>query len=387
MNAQPKNSFRTTAKETGFTLIELMIASAIGLVILAAVSYVFLSSSQSRTEMAKASRQIENGRYAIEELRKEIQLAGFYGEYPALPLPTWTTPDPCATSLSSMGFAPVGYGWNTSGNTLVPVGIYGYRDSDATPSCISNRMSNTDILVVRRVSTTAINIDANNDNSADANVDTDGNGATDTAYASLGSGYYLQVSNCSDIPAEFPFAFDHDVSKFTLHKAIPAGTPSTCLSGSLSTLRRLSIQIFYISTCNHCSGAGDGIPTLKVAELTPAASPCSASVTAPCGTWTTRAIAEGIQNMQIEYGIDSPTADGTPDTYTDGAVADWSTVVSVKLFLLARNTETTAGYTDTKQYLLNSVGAPALAAFNDNYKRHVYTATVMATNIAGRRLP
>ncbi|OGB24146.1 MAG: hypothetical protein A3I66_11085 [Burkholderiales bacterium RIFCSPLOWO2_02_FULL_57_36] len=373
-------------RAAGFSLIELMIASAIGLIILAALTYVFLESSASRTELTKSSRQIENGRYGIEEMRREIQLAGFYGEFSGRPVPTWTTTDPCAITLTDMGFASAGYGWNTSANTLVPVGIFGYRDSDATPSCISNRKANTDILVIRRVSTTAINIDANNDNVADANVDTNGDGATDSTYSSLGSGHYLQVSNCSDIPAESLFVVDHDTTKFTRHKAIPAGTPSTCLSGSLSTLRRLVVQIYYISTCNDCSGTGDGIPTLRLAELRPASATCAAAATTACGTWVTIPIAEGIENLQLEYGIDSPVVDGAPDTYSDGVIADWSTVVAVKVFLLARNTEPTFGYSNSKQYILNSAGI-ALTAFNDSYKRNVYSASVMATNIAGRRMP
>jgi type IV pilus assembly protein PilW len=183
---------------------------------------------------------------------------------------------------------------------------------------------------------------------------------------------------------------DHDTSKFTSHKVKPVGTPPSCLNGGLSELRRYTTLIYYISTCNNCSGAGDGIPTLKVVELTPATSVCAADAATACGTMTSRTVAEGIENMQIEYGIDSPLQDGTPDTYSVDpvAAADWKKVVAAKIFLLARNTETTPGYINDRIYSLKSgVPDPGGTPFNDNYKRHVYSSTTMATNIAGRRLP
>jgi type IV pilus assembly protein PilW len=251
-------------------------------------------------------------------------------------------------------------------------------------------------LVIRRAGTGAVPIDADENGTADGNVDTDGNGATDATYASLGAGFNLQVSNCSDIPAESAFVMDHDTSKFTVHKVKPAGAPASCLNGGLSPLRRFHVHLYYVSTCNNCTGAGDGIPTLKVVELTPATTPCSSAVTASCGSMSPpRAIAEGIENLQFEYGVDSDD-NGTPDTFTSGAVAaaDWKKVVAVKAFLLARNVEPTPGYVDGKKYSLNSAGdeltdasGTAITPFNDSFKRHVYTSTVMATNIAGRKLP
>jgi type IV pilus assembly protein PilW len=189
---------------------------------------------------------------------------------------------------------------------------------------------------------------------------------------------------------------DHDTSKFTLHKVMPSGTPASCLNGGLSPLRKFSVHLYYVSTCNNCTGAGDGIPTLKVVELSPATTPCTADATVSCGSMSApRAIAEGIENLQFEYGIDSDD-NGTPDTFTADTVAagDWKKVVAVKVFLLARNAEPTPGYADTKKYSLNSAGdeltdesGAALTPFNDSYKRHVYSSTVMATNIAGRKLP
>ncbi|HYD79731.1 MAG TPA: PilW family protein [Paucimonas sp.] len=376
-------------RERGFSMVELMIASAIGLILMTGLSMILVSNMQSRDELAKNSVQIENGRFAIESMVQEIQLAGFYGEYLPPTVITWTTPNPCAVILEEMGFAAGTYRWNSSGTPNVPVGLQGYTESDTTPTCLANRKTGTDILVVRRAGTTPIKIDVNEDGTADASIDTNGDGTNDATYASLNNGYYLQVSNCSDTPSEFAFVMDHDNTQFTSHTIKPAGTPLSCLNGGFSPVRKYVVNIFYVASCNDCSGSGDGIPTLKMAELTPATTSCTATTTASCGSFVIKPIAEGIENLQLEYGVDSSPSvgDGVPDAYkTAPAAADWANVVAVKIFLLARNTDKTLGYTDTKTYSLNSAGtALSGTPFNDNYKRHVYSATARATNIAGRR--
>ena len=375
------------SRESGFSLVELMIGSAIGLIILAALSYVLVGNVQSRNELEKGSRQLESGRYALSSLGEDIQLAGFYGEFfPNASM--MTTPDPCALALKDMGFADAGYGWNTGNPSKVPVGIFGYAGSTApSTECaplLTNRKAGTDILVIRRAGTTPVVIDADGNNAADANVTLeDGSSVT---YASLANGHYLQASNCSEIgaAAEFGFVMDHDTSKFTLHKAIRAGSPAQCTNGTLSNVRRYMVRIFYVSTCNDCTGGGDGIPTLKMLELTPQATECAANATSACGEFVERALADGIENLQLEYGIDT-NLDGTPDSFVEAPTSnDWENAIAVRIFLLARNIEKTRGYVNNKKYVLNSTGT-LVHQTADEFKRHLYSATVRATNLAGRR--
>lgn len=363
------------SRESGFSLVELMIASTLGLLILTTMITVFVSTSQTRNEVDKTSRQIENGRFAVEMLREDIQLAAFYGDYMPSSV-TWTTPDPCSTVLANMGF--------TTGN--VPVGIYGYPGTvsgGTEPSCLTNRKAGTDILVIRRTSTTQLRIDVNEDGTQDANV-TKEDGTSGVTVASLGKGYYFQSSNCSDTPGEIAYVLAKDPASLVLHTVKPAGTPPSCMNGGLAPVRQYYVRIYYIATCNNCSGGGDGIPTLKMVELTSDTSVCDITATNSCGSMTTGSIAEGIENIQYEYGVDT-NADGTPDSYS-ATPAAWENVMAVKIFLLARNTETTPGYTDTKTYSLASDNTPLSGTpFNDQYRRHVYAATARAVNIANRR--
>lgn len=367
-------------RERGFSLVELMIASTLGLLILSTMISVFVSTSQSRNEVDKSSRQIENGRFAIEMLREDIQLASFYGDYLPTSSITWTTPDPCATILNNMGF--------TAGN--VPVGIQGYPDSVSSgagtePTCLTNRKAATDILVIRRVSTAQLKVDANEDGTRDTNVTTE-TGTTPYTVASLGAGYYFQASNCSDTPVEVSYVMSKSPADFVLHTVKPTGTPASCMNGGLSPVRQYMVRIYYVATCNNCAGGGDGIPTLKMVELTPGSAVCSTDPAVTCGSMTTVSIAEGIENLQFEYGVDTDN-NGVPDSYaTAPAAADWKNVVGVKIFLLARNTEITGDYVDSKTYSLASDGSALTGTpFNDRYKRHVYAASARAINIGNRR--
>lgn len=379
---------RSDRLERGLSLIEFMVSIAIGMIMIVALTIVLVSSMQSRTELEKNSRQLENGRYGIESLKEDIQLAGFFGEYFPPISATWGVPDPCTTILQSMGFAAPNYRWNGTANTLIPVGIQGYTESQTTPSCVSNRKPGTDIIVVRRLSTVAIKIDADGNGTADANVDTNDDGTAETAFTNLGKGFYMQQSDCTDAPIESSFVFDHETARFTLHgvKPVVVSGASSCMNGGLNTVRQYVQRIFYIGTCNNCSGAGDGVPTLRMVEMVPSSSVCTSGTSTSCGATVTRSVAEGIENLQLEYGLDT-NGDGAPDSYSSApASTDWSNVVSVKIFLLARNTDISPGYIDSKTYSLNSAGtALAGTPFGDRYRRHVYTATVRAVNSSGRR--
>ena len=111
-------------------------------------------------------------------------------------------------------------------------------------------------------------------------------------------------------------------------------------------------------------------------------------------------LVEGIEFLKVEYGVDNlPSTvnintgyigDGTADRYYE-TPPDWTTVIAAKVYVLARNTESTADFTDTKTYKLGSAAAsdnvtvPAATGANAKFKRHVYSAAVHLVNPAGRR--
>lgn len=312
-------------RQSGFSLIELMIALAIGLVLLAGLTMLIVQQSSTRDALEKSSRSIENGRYAMQLLRDDIQMAGFYGEYSPLSGTVYSTPDPCVITGN--------LGWDV---TTVPVAIYGYPGGVGDPtSCgLNNYKPNTAILVVRRTASDTV-----------------------AAASAVAGTTYLQVSRCSTSATQFVLG----AGGFVLQE-------KDC--STLAPLRKYIVRLYYISSCNSCGS--DTIPTLKVVEFVD-------------GVQTTLPLAEGIDNMQFNYGLDNVAPpDGAPDSYvTAPALADWSDVVAVRVNLLARDSEPTAGYQDSKTYNLG--GVAAVGPFNDAYKRHAYSELVRAINPSGRR--
>lgn len=347
------------SEQSGFSLVELMVAITLGLAVLAGLTTIFVSNNQSRNEIERTNRQIENGRYAMQLLAEDLRNAGFLGEFDPTSLPTPTTlPDPCSTTLADI-------------NTALPLQIQGYDDASSIPSCISDVKAGTDIVVVRRASTCAV---------GDTNCDAITAGVpyfqASLCFPSSGA-TELASTNISDY-----YALATDTSTLTEHKRDCTTT---------AAIRRFETHIYFIA--NNDSGS-DGIPTLKRAELGTNGS-STAFVIVP--------LVEGIENLQLEYGIDnlpSSGKDGIPDVYTadpssyngctgQACVQNWRDVVAVRMHLLARNTEESAGYSNTgRTYSLGYDKDDAIISvggFTDTYKRHVYESSVKLTNPAGRR--
>ena len=323
---------------------------AAGLLLLSAMASMFAASSAARTEFERASQQMENGRFALDLLREDIHMVGFYGGY----LPSTMQPtEACVPRTGISGSGPA-LGWT---GAAAPFPIHGYAYGDVPPAetCFTNQKANTDVLVTRRVDPDAISPVA----AAAANNATD---------------LFLQASACTDAsidattqPAVVAPGGDGAQGRFTLHDA-------DCVTAA--PVRKLVVHAWYIGRCSVCSGSPDSIPTLRMIELTGS-------------TTTNSAMVEGIESMRIEYALDRD-GDGVPETLSRCKAAadactstDWQNVVAVQLHLLARSSTPTPGHVDRKVYDMGLAGT--LPAFNDNYRRHRYGALVAAYNRIGPR--
>lgn len=359
-------------RETGLSLIELMVSIAIGLILLLGITTVIVRQNAARSELDKASQQIENGRYAIQLLHDDIEHAGFYSYFYNLPVLFAVMPDPCQVT-PLMG--PSGL------EQTMTLPLQGYLTVPTTSACglyglvPANYKPGTQILVVRRVDTNG--------------VPSPFTSPTFTNAANAGT-VYLQANITSHIMDVSP-----NTAKFTL-------TFNTNNNKGIPNIYRYVVHIYFISPCNvpangapTCNVAANGtgpddggrpIPTLKMLELT-----------GVNGTTTFKMVplVEGIEDMQFQYGIDNNN-DGYPDnnygTYP-ASTADWANVMSVAVNVLAQNTECTNGFLDTKSYNLGSgvIAASSIAATvapcpaGGDYKRHAFSEVVRAVNPSGRR--
>jgi len=210
-------------RAAGFSLVELMVSMAIGLMLVGTVLVVFANASSARSELERNSRQFENGRYAVELLAGELRLAGFFGEVnvDALAAPA-ALPDPCSTAPEQ---------WTEA----MPVHLQGYDRGAAAPACMpADAKADTDIMVVRRVKTCAA-------------------GVAGCEGAQAGKPY-LQAALCNSDPTPYvvgPFG----ATEFAL-------TRKDCVTAA--PLREYLVNVYFIGTDNL---AGQDIPTLMRLEL------------------------------------------------------------------------------------------------------------------------
>lgn len=323
-------------KPVGFTLIELIIAMALGLVLVAGVATLSQNATRSYRALSVSGEQIANGRYVLSILRGDLEHAGFFGMLAppstSLSLPE-ALPDPCAITVSSL----------TDG-LLLPV--TGYTASVGTCG-LTDVQTDSQILVIRRTDTQA----------------------TDPSDLELGY-TYLQST-----PGDYRIGFG-----CSLQNGKPAPECSTgatfnlkLANDALAPIRRYHVHVYYLRAWSNVSS--DSIPALIKRWLDRDNNDQPIMLEEP--------LVDGIESLLVQFGLDS-NGDGAPDHYTStpASVAEWSNVVTARVNVLARAMEPSPGYKDAKSY---DLGAGLSTARNDPYKRHVYSQTIRISHTSGRR--
>ncbi len=314
--------------ERGLSLIELMVAMALGLIITAGILNIVLGGSLTNARLQDAASLTENGRYASALLHDEIQMAGFYGLLDEYDATVATLPNPCTisdTALRSGMPLPV-QGYNNVG-----VSGTGNDASSVINACLPSGdsvLAGTDILITRRAGTQLV-----------------------TGSLSASS-YYLQASNLA-------YVLDLGNGTFGLTKK----------DGTTAEDIRLYRQFVYYVNQNR---------DLVRLELTG-------------GGYTAVPIASGVEDFQVEYGIDrsdngapNESASGVGDDYVQkpASIDDWKNVVSIKTHLLLR-IDATGAHTDTKTYNLGLKGD--LGPYNDGFKRRLFQSGNRIINVSMKR--
>lgn len=309
-------------RQRGFSLIELMVTTVLGLLIVAAIMGVLLTSNRNYNQDERFSRLQENGRFAVHFLAQDISMAAFWGNL-VNPSSVNTINADCGVTLNS-------------GASITM--LDNATDPNATFDCIANLEfeAATDVIFINRVqgvSRTEGELTADDNNRVF--LVTNGN-----------SGQLKQYDG-SNGPAAGESAWRY----------VP--------------------RIYYIKKQNN---AGEDIPTLYRKTLNTAIPP----------TFIDEELVEGIENIQIQFGIDS-NADTVPDAYvTAPTAAQLAQAVTARIHVLARGLTADNIHVDTKVYNLGEgdykpyapTGAdnPGTQKPTDVYRR-VYSSTVVLRNV------
>jgi type IV pilus assembly protein PilW len=307
----------TRSHTSGFSLVELMVALTIGLLIILAVTSAFTSISSSKRTDSRVAQFQTNGRYAIDFMRREIRHAGFLAVTAAVtPQATSTVRLPIVQWTGSVSTTDYGCGAGFVTNLAQP--IWGANDANGLSACIpSASYARGDVLVIRRAGLTAI--------------------PSTTALA----------SNTLYVRSEF------------IGATVFLGPTRPVAQQSPVEDYPLQADVYYISNYTNSAAESPQVPALY--RLTLGAGPAL----------TPQLIASGIENMQVQYGV---TTNAGTNFVSAGAVAtaDWANVTAMRIWLLARSTDTEPGYVNTSTYTMGD----QTVTVNDSYQRQVFPLVV-----------
>lgn len=322
-----------SSSQQGFSIVELLIAVALGLVLTVGLISVFISSKQGYRVQESRSRMQESARFAMDYLSQAIRLADF-----------WGGADPSLITAQS-GLAYAGPGASCTSTWIVrpQAGLRGYLGAAAYPAglaadsgdggngCINsaNYEPNTDALMVRYADPDDVVTNAGpcpataaEDDSSNACIDTDD---LNTALAARNAAtLFVRVLGGA---RGFVYSLDSIAGALAQH-------PFQVKSPGAVINYHYKGELYYIRT----PGTGPAIPSLYVNRNLAT----GASATA---------LVEGIEMMRFEYGLDTNN-DNLVDTYRPAnTVGDWSQVLSVRIGLIVRGDARDA-YNDTDSYNL-----------------------------------
>lgn len=338
---------RAPASQTGLTLVELMVALALGMVITGAVLSLFLSSSQSAREDEQYRLKMESGRYAANLLRNELRMVDFWGMVVSI--------DDIVTSLTpTSGGCADTLGLMNQGQALL---LNDGHDSTSTPqftacaAMTTNQVAGTDQLVIKKVTsepTARAIVDR---------ADLDGDGDTGETLT-LGA---------SDLETGVVYLRATATDGRIIADASSANAPALGESDW-----RLDTRAYFIR--DHFRQVGDGIPSLcRLSTVGTGLGNVETSTVdqAEC-------LVPGIQDFNIELGLDTDN-NGTVDRYTETpSVSEMERAVSARISVLARAQRPITGYQNSKTYRLGM--GTFRGPYNDGFYRSLFSVTVALRN-------
>ncbi|MEI6267315.1 MAG: PilW family protein [Methylococcaceae bacterium] len=294
--------------QTGLSLIEIMISLLIGAFLLGGVLQIFIGSKQTYRMQDGLSRLQENGRFALDFLASDIRMAGFIGCNSGATL-TNTLNTPTAF-LYNFGTAIEGFE-ASSASAWTP----------AINAAITSPLGGSDVITIRRADDQSFTVAVHTTATADLTLD-----ATATTENLKAAGFLTSAgaNHCATAVVS-----DCSAAAFFQVSAVAGGTLShNTGSGCSPDNSTNNLGKTYVG------GLVYPVNTISFyVRENPSNQP---SLYHRVGSNNAEELVEGIENMQITYGIDTD-ADGSANQYLNAPTGNWAQVISVRVVLTARS--------------------------------------------------
>lgn len=304
-------------QQQGVSIVELIVAMALSLILTLGVSQIYLSSKQTYRLQEAQSRVQENGRYALNVLAMYIRQAGYMG----CPSSDITPRVIANTPLGADGITPnnavTGYEGG-SGGSWTPTPMTGWP---AVPSGSLVPVTGTDIITVQFAQ------------SCGAYLTSPALMSTQDPIVSIAS-----KNTCSISPANtvLVLADCNGIDVFRADAVTAGANPNVKITGTDNNTQRhfssdhnIDADVKVFNSHTYFIASFNGEPTLYKRENSDGSS--------------AQPLVEGVEDMQILYGVDKDPSDCAVDQYYKAnneylSVPDnWAYVTAVRVDLLLRS--------------------------------------------------
>lgn len=351
MNPHPNRTPASFSQhQRGATLIELMISLTIGLIILAAIGAIFLASRQSFRTQEVLSRMQENARFAFELIDRDIRMTGFSG-YAS-----------CTASQCNDVTNTAATWWN---HKLLTQPLAGYEASLPSDMTATDRVAGDSFSVIRADKFNEYIVASHNTAASPPVI-------TLTNTHSISTGQLVVISNASNTSI-FQATAVNQSSKTITHADGDSG-PGNC-TAELGTLPASCSSTGSVITYPANSSVFEFSANTYYIASNPAGEP---SLYRKPYSGNAQELVEGVEDMQISYGVDtSATADQNIDGYVAAnAVTDWSKVLGMRISLLMVSRSEELGVSGQQTYTFNGSSYTS----TDTKLRKVFTTTIAIRN-------
>lgn len=374
--------FKQLPRQLGLSLIELLVALALSLTLIAGVLGVFMGMFQADRSQQGVSLMQESGRFAMNFLAQDLRMAGYLGCSSTLPrdqinntlngppvsfqpqrnIQGWeaNNSDPGTISNSVANQAVVtasAAGWGTTGGNVLPPGVSALPGTDMFRVWGADPVVDAIVNSVSPGAATVVNVNAN---------------------AGVAINDILLISDCEVADLVQACNVQEIGNPATLNLELSAGcSPGNVasmrlLSGPGSRVMRMGGTLYYIGKRGNVA---TNPPALFRMRLGGNGLPGAAEE-----------LVEGVENMQILYGENTNSdSNNAADRYVPAdQVSNWDRVVAARITLLVQSVEN------------NLVPAPMAYTYNgvvydgssgngnlppDRRLRRIFTTTINLRNV------
>ena len=350
---------KTQSHQQGFSLIELMIATSLGLLVGYAVLETYLAQSQMYKTSKSQSLILDTENALVNLISPTVRSAGFFG------CGSTTT---ATSNLNGGGPAPIGTfnttpamisGYNGSGSTYTITQLNAANDgiagdwSPTLPASLTGLIEKGNdafIVLGPPLGSYPIGVTLINPGTSSFSVQS-------TAGTSMAAGQIGAVSDCAKTMI---FSITGFTTTTITHNA-GAGT----LDNSISTFPlsfQVGSQFIQLQQTAYFVAKGEGGDSALMQAVLSG------------NTWTVQPLVPGVELMKVQYGIGS---NGLITQYVSAnAVPDWTKVYALRLGFLIGGQLGSGSNTTTNYTILNTV----VTVPGDNRLRHVFEMNIQLRN-------